>query len=149
MQGSMSHLHSNREVPIDRQDPPRRSYTAMILSMILPGLGQFYLGKYVRGCILLFIFTLAIVFFYMNSYPVNEWRDLLRLKPVPPSESSANDKTQSDGEIHLWTLEDGRSLMFRPSWIFKLTSIIQAIACWLYAVRDGWHSRHEIVNGHV
>lgn len=110
-----------------------RSYVAMILSAILPGLGQLYLSQYVKGVIIFLIFGSALALFYLNSLPVQEWRDLTRFK----------EETQSLYEIHLWTFDNGEQLMFRPSWKLKISSSIQAVLCWLYAVGDGWRGRRR------
>lgn len=149
MQESATDLHSDSDITANRQSPspPPRSYAAMILSALLPGLGQIYLGRFVKGCTIFFIFASAISIFYINSYPVQGWRDLIPFGPDTQSETSTNEKadaeTDSDGSIHLWTLDNGKQLMFRPSWILKVTSSIQAIICWLYAVRDGWRGRRK------
>lgn len=86
----------------------------------------------------------------MNSYPVNEWRDLLRFKSTTDSKSTTDDMSgaasDDNGSIHLWTLEDGKSLMFRPSWILKVTATIQFIVCWFYAASDGWRGRQQLDN---
>ncbi|MCE2400833.1 hypothetical protein J4G08_08090 [Candidatus Poribacteria bacterium] len=148
MREPASNLRSNN-ISEDRQDPPipARSYSAMILSVILPGLGQIYLGRFMKGCIILFVFALAIALFYLNSYPVKGWRDLARFGPATQAETSTNDNADaeidSERSIHLWTLDSGKKLMFRPSWILKITSSIQAIICWIYAVSDGWRGRSK------
>ena len=55
----------------------KRSYLAMFLSMI-PGLGQLYLRKPLKGLILfLGVFSAGAVI-YISSLPVNDWRDLVR-----------------------------------------------------------------------
>ena len=148
MPESASNLHSNN-ISEDRQNSliPARSYAAMILSVILPGLGQIYLGRFIKGCIILFVFVSAIALFYLNSYPVKGWSDLARFGPATQTETSTHDNadTEIDSErsIHLWTLDSGKKLMFRPSWILKITASIQAIICWIYAVRDGWRGRSQ------
>ncbi len=148
MQESTSDIRSN-DISAEKQDlsVPTRSYSAMVLSALLPGLGQIYLGQFVKGCIILFVFVSAIAIFYINSYPVRGWQDLIRFQPVAPAETQTNDKTNtetdSEGSIHLWTLDSGKKLMFRPSWILKVTSSIQAIVCWIYAVSNGWRGRRK------
>ncbi|MDE0316717.1 MAG: DUF5683 domain-containing protein [Candidatus Poribacteria bacterium] len=148
MQESTSDIRSD-DISAEKQDPsvPTRSYSAMVLSALLPGLGQIYLGQFVKGCIILFVFVSAIAIFYINSYPVRGWQDLIRFQPVAPAETQTNDKTNtetdSEGSIHLWTLDSGKKLMFRPSWILKVTSSIQAIVCWIYAVSNGWRGRRK------
>ena len=111
-----------------------RSYVAMILSALLPGLGQLYLAQFVKGVIIFFIFASALLLFYVNSLPVTEWSDLLRFSSVVQEQPY---------EIHIWTFDDGEKLMYRPSWKFKITASIQAVLCWLYAVSDGWRGRRR------
>ena len=57
----------------------KRSYRAMLMSMIVPGLGQIYLGKLFKGVIIFIGITLAMVLVYANSLPVTSWRDLARI----------------------------------------------------------------------
>ena len=149
IQESATDLHPDSDITANRQGQPHppRSYTAMILSALVPGLGQIYLGRFVKGCVIFFVFASAIGIFYINSYPVQGWRDLIPFGPDAQSETSTNDKadaeTDSERSILLWTLDSGKKLMFRPSWILKVTSSIQAIVCWIYAVRDGWRGRRK------
>ncbi len=127
---------------------PTRSYTAMILSAFLPGLGQIYLHQVVKGCIIFFVFITAIGLFYLNSYPVRGWDDLLRFHPERYNDTTSYDSLNSedniDNSFHIWTLENGKTLMFRPSWILKITAFIQALFCWIYAVYGGWRGRPQI-----
>ena len=124
-----------------------RFYVAMVLSAILPGLGQLYLAQFVKGAIIFLVFASALALFYLNSLPVTEWRDLMRFKPAAKEntngDSGVTGETQQSYEIHLWTFDDGERLMYRPSWKFKISSSIQAILCWLYAVGDGLRGRHR------
>ena len=124
-----------------------RSYVAMLLSAILPGLGQLYLAQFAKGVIIFFIFASALALFYLNSLPVTEWSDLTRFKPVAAEntnkDSTGTEETQQPYEIHIWTFDDGEKLMYRPSWKFKITASIQAVLCWLYAVGDGWRGRRK------
>ena len=124
-----------------------RSYVAMVLSAILPGLGQLYLAQFVKGVVIFLVFASGLALFYLNSLPVNEWSDLMRFKPVAKGNTNADgaemDETQQPYEFHLWTFDDGERLMFRPSWKFKITSSIQAVLCWFYAVGDGWRGRRR------
>lgn len=149
-QESTSDLRAD-DITANRQEPPisSRSYTAMVLSAFLPGLGQLYLGNFLKGFVILFVFVSAIGIFYLNSYPVNEWGDLLRFRTTSQAETAAKDKTNtetgSDDSIPIWTLDNGETLMFKPSWILKVTSSIQAIICWIYAVSDGLRGRRKIV----
>ena len=153
MQESATDFHPDSDMTANKHGlpTPPRSYTAMILSALLPGLGQIYLRQFVKGCIIFFIFASAISIFYINSYPVQGWRDLIPFGPDTQSETSTNDKTNTETDtersIHLWTLDNGKQLMFRPSWILKVTSSIQAIICWIYVVRDGWRGRRKQLIG--
>ncbi len=56
-----------------------RSYRAMLLSMIIPGLGQIYLRKPLKGIIIFIGIISAMMLIYANSLPVTSWRDLIRL----------------------------------------------------------------------
>ena len=57
----------------------KRSYRAMLMSMIIPGLGQLYLRKLFKGVIMFIGIILAMVLIYANSLPVTSWRDLTRI----------------------------------------------------------------------
>ncbi|MDE0481074.1 MAG: DUF5683 domain-containing protein [Candidatus Poribacteria bacterium] len=150
MQESTSDIRSD-DISVEKHDPsvPTRSYSAMVLSALLPGLGQIYLRQFVKGFIIFFIFASAIGIFYINSYPVRGWQDLIRFQPIAQAGTQTNDKanteTDSEHSIHLWTLDSGKKLMFRPSWILKVTSSIQAIVCWIYAVSAGWRGRRKSI----
>ena len=126
---------------------PVRSYVAMLLSAILPGLGQFYLGRFLTGFILFLIFASALGIFYLNSMPVKEWRDLMQFKPAAKDETTTDDTENSQKQpsyaIHIWTFDDGEQLMYRPSWKLKISASVQGILCWLYAVGDGWRGRRR------
>ena len=121
-----------------------RSYAAMVLSAILPGLGQLYLGQFVKGVIIFLIFASAAGLFYLNSLPVTEWRDLLRFRAATKADEVLDsDELMQPYEIHIWTFDDGEKLMYRPSWKLKISSAIQGVLCWLYAVGDGWRGRRR------
>ena len=121
-----------------------RSYVAMVLSAILPGLGQLYLGQFAKGVIIFLIFASAAALFYLNSLPVTEWRDLLRFHAVTTRDAGQDsDEPTKPYEIHIWTFDDGEKLMYRPSWKLKISSSVQAVLCWLYAVGDGWRGRRR------
>lgn len=126
---------------------PTRSYVAMILSAILPGLGQLYLGQFLKGFIIFLIFASAFGIFYLNSMPVKEWRDLVRFKPIPQAETTTDNTEDSEKSagyaIHIWTFDDGEKLMYRPSWKLKISGSLQGILCWLYAIGDGWRGRRR------
>ena len=127
--------------------PPARSFVAMVLSAILPGLGQLYLGQFLKAILLFAIFASAIGIFYLNSLPVTGWDDLMRFKPAR-QENTATDETgnfeaQEPYSIHIWTFDDGEKLMYRPSWKLKISASVQGILCWLYAVGNGWRGRRR------
>ncbi len=129
------------------QPIPSNSYAAMILSAILPGLGQLYLNQFLKGFFVFIVFISALGLFYINSYPVREWRDLLRFQPAAHAETLSNDAVDTEVDnnraITIWTLDNGKTLMFSPNWILKITATIQAIICWIYAVCDGWRGRRN------
>ena len=129
------------------ESPQNRSYVAMILSAILPGLGQLYLGQFLKGFIIFLIFASAFGIFYLNSMPVKEWRDLVRFKPIPKTETTTDNTGDSEKQpgyaIHIWTFDDGEKLMYRPSWKLKISGSIQGILCWFYAIGDGWRGRRR------
>ena len=127
--------------------PAAHSFVAMVLSAILPGLGQLYLGQFLKAIILFAIFASAIGIFYLNSLPVTGWDDLMRFKPAA-TDSTSIDEADSSGaqepySIHIWTFDDGEKLMYRPSWKLKISASVQGILCWLYAVSAGWRSRRR------
>ena len=128
-------------------NPADHSFVAMVLSAILPGLGQLYLGQFPKAIVVFVVFASAIGLFYLNSLPVTEWRDLMRFKPTA-EENTSTDKTenaeaQEPYSIHIWTFDDGEKLMYRPSWKLKISASVQGILCWLYAVGDGWRGRRR------
>ena len=129
------------------ESPKNRSYVAMVLSAILPGLGQLYLGQFLKGFIIFLIFASAFGIFYLNSMPVKEWRDLVRFKPIPKTETTMDNTEDSEKHlgyaIHIWTFDDGEKLMYRPSWKLKISGSIQGILCWFYAIGDGWRGRRR------
>ena len=129
-------------------EPPKtRSYVAMVLSVLLPGLGQLYLGQSLKGFILFLIFVSALGIVYLNSMPVKGWNDLTRFKPTATEDISTGNtedaEKQSTYAIHIWTFDDGEKLMYRPSWKLKISGSIQGILCWLYAIGDGWRGRRR------
>ena len=124
--------------------PAARSFVAMLLSAILPGLGQLYLGQFPKAIVVFLVFASAIALFYLNSLPVTGWDDLVRFKPAT-QESPATDgsEAQEPYSLHIWTFDDGEKLMYRPSWKLKISAAVQGILCWLYAVGDGWRGRRR------
>ena len=133
--------------PANTRVASSNSFGAMILSAIIPGLGQLYLGQFPKAILLFTIFASAIGIFYLNSLPVTGWDDLMRFKPAMQENTSAdeieNSEAQEPYSIHLWTFDDGEKLMYRPSWKLKISASVQGILCWLYAVGDGWRGRRR------
>ena len=127
--------------------PTARSFVAMILSAILPGLGQLYLGQFLKAIVLFLIFASAIGMFYLNSLPVTGWDDLMRFRPATQENTSTDEtenvEAQESYSIHIWTFDDGEKLMYRPSWKLKISASVQGILCWLYAVGSGWRGRRR------
>ena len=74
----------------------RRSYGAILLSMILPGLAQLYLGKPLKGIIILLGIISAIALIYLNSLPVDSWQDLTRIDRTETSPDERGAKEQTD-----------------------------------------------------
>ena len=144
MRESASQYQSDANEQI--QSSPPRSYTAMILSGIIPGLGQLYLHRLIKAFIVFFIFLTGVVLFYLNSYPVRELSDLFKFQSDASSGFVAGDSDDMvvDNAIQLWTFDDGKSLWFRPSMFLKVTALLQIVLCWFYAVYDGWRVEHEI-----
>ncbi len=106
-----------------------RSYCAMLLSMIIPGLGQIYLRKLLKGIILIIGVISALLLIYANSLPVTSWRDLVRLDRPETSldeqpaagqmdtYSDTDDPTVADEEQKQWRgyplYTSDRKFMFR------------------------------------
>lgn len=123
------------------EDTSAPSFVAMVLSIIVPGLGQLYLGQSLKAIVLFVIFASAIGLFYVNSLPVTGWDDLMRFKPT--AENTSTDEAGEPYSIHIWTFDDGEKLMYRPSWKLKISASVQGVLCWLYAVGDGWRGRRR------
>ena len=85
-----------------------RSYYAMLLSMIIPGLGQIYLRRLSKGIILFIGILSAMLLIYVNSLPVTSWRDLTRLdRPeTPVGEQHVEGQTEAYSETDDPPLED-------------------------------------------
>ena len=131
------------------------SYLAMLLSLILPGLGQIYLRKWLRGIVLFFGVAFGATLIYLNSLPIDGWQDLtsfddftdwweerrsdntdaMQSSDAPPDTAEGEENGQG---YHLWTFENGKKLMYRPSWKLKLSGLVQGLFFWLYAIFDGW-----------
>lgn len=101
---------------------------AMFLSMLCPGLGQIYLGKYVKALVIFLAAVMGIVLIYVNTLPFNDFSDLLK-------------KDSESKEYTIWTFKSGRTLMFKSRWQFRLTGFIQFVCAWLYGVADGLAGR--------
>ncbi len=138
-------VESNSSRNIGSEPKATRSYVAMFLSIILPGLGQLYLGHFLKAFIVVFGVASALGIVYLNSMPVEDWRDLTRFKPPVKTETTEDETgnaAKSPGyAIHIWTFDDGEQLMYRPSWKLKISGLIQGVLCWLYAIGDGWRGR--------
>ncbi len=79
-----------------------RSYRAMLLSMIIPGLGQIYLRKPFKGVIIFIGIISAMVLIYANSLPVTSWRDLTRIDRTETS----SDKDGIAGQMEAYSEAD-------------------------------------------
>ena len=138
-------VESNSSRNIGSEPKATRSYVAMFLSIILPGLGQLYLGHFLKAFIVVFGVASALGIVYLNSMPVEDWRDLTRFKPPVKTETTENETGNAEKSpgyaIHIWTFDDGEQLMYRPSWKLKISGLIQGVLCWLYAIGDGWRGR--------
>ena len=138
-------FESNSSQNIGSEPKATRSYVAMFLSIILPGLGQLYLGHFLKTFIIFFGIASAFGIVYLNSMPVEDWRDLTRFKPPAKTETTQEDTRNAEKPpgyaIHIWTFDDGEKLMYRPSWKLKISGLIQGVLCWLYAISDGWRGR--------
>lgn len=75
----------------------QQSYRAMLLSIIIPGLGQIYLRKILKGIIIFIGVISALVLIYANSLPVNSWQDLTRIDrtETSPTEGGATEQTEA------------------------------------------------------
>ena len=91
--------------------PAARSFVAMVLSAILPGLGQLYLGQLPKAIILFLIFASAIGIFYLNSLPVTGWDDLMRFKPAAKGNTAATEPQGTQKRKSLIQFTSGRSTM--------------------------------------
>lgn len=129
------------------------SYVAMLLSLVLPGLGQIYLRRRLKGSILFLGVVLGGILIYVNSLPVDSWEDLTSFDDLTDWwEDRRSDDTnaiqsadapnlveeEENPGYHLWTFESGKKLMYRPSWKLKLSGLVQMLFFWLCAIFDGW-----------
>ena len=93
----------------------RRPYGAMLLSIIIPGLGQIYLREPLKGVIIFIGVVSAMMLIYANSLPVNSWRDLTRLDELKRlwDERQAERQTAVNSETHEPALENGEQKQWR------------------------------------
>ena len=138
-------VESNSSRNGDGEPKATRSYIAMLLSVIFPGFGQLYLGHFLKAFIIFLGVASAVGIIYLNSMPVEDWRDLTRFKPPAKTETTETDTESGEKPpgyaIHIWTFDDGEKLMYRPSWKLKISGAAQGVLCWLYAIGDGWRGR--------
>ena len=85
----------------------KRSFHAVLLSIIIPGFAQIYLRKPLKGIIILLGILSATVLIYANSLPVNSWRDLIRIDRTETlsDEWGAAEQTETQPETDDPTLE--------------------------------------------
>ncbi len=140
-----THVEPRSSRNTDGEPKATRSYVAMLLSVILPGLGQLYLRHFLKAFLIFLGFASALGIVYLNSMPVEDLRDLTRFKPLTKTETTEADTENTEKPpgyaIHIWTFDDGEKLMYRPSWKLKMSGMIQGGLCWLYAIGDGWRGR--------
>ena len=109
----------------------KRSYRAMLMSMIIPGLGQIYLRKLLKGIIIFIGAISAIVLIYANSLPVTSWRDLIRLDRTEPGaaeqtavHSETDDPTSENKDPKQWR---GYTLYTSDSkFMFRITADLES-----------------------
>ncbi len=111
----------------------KHSYFALLLSLLIPGLGQIYLRKPGKMLLILIGVVTGLLIVYANSIPVMTWTDM---KP----QIKASDQNNVE-ERTVWTLKDGRQLRFRPRRTFQLSGWAQVLFFWMYGVVDGWAGR--------
>lgn len=132
----------------------KRSYLAIALSIVIPGMGQLYLRKPLEGLMLFFGVVFGGFLIYIHSYPVTGWRDLTYIEELEKwwsaqfaekslsidseNGASATSPRRSPEPVLLYDFKNGTKLMFRPTWHFKVSGLIQALVCWIYAIYDGW-----------
>ena len=56
------------------------SFLAAFLSLLFPGLGQVYLRTPFKGLIFFIGVAVGALLVYLNSLPLNNWRDLIRFE---------------------------------------------------------------------
>ena len=128
------------------------SLFAMLLSIILPGLGQVYLRRARWGFIFLFGVLIGFGIIYLNSWPVKSWKDLtnfreaqdilksqrtkegIKLDPQKLKEALENIEDKPHQEL---LKIQNKQLMLRPKWWFKVTGLTQSILFWIFSITDG------------
>ena len=82
-----------KRLVVKKQQEPKNPVLAMILSLIIPGLGQIYLGKTKRGLIILLTFWLIVPWIYgiIDAYQTAKE---INKKIVPPSEIKKPEEKQ-------------------------------------------------------
>ena len=129
----------------------RLSLFAMLLSIILPGLGQVYLRRARMGVIFLFGVLTGFGIVYLNSWPVQSWRDLTNFREAkeilesqktkegiklnPQKLKEALENIEDKPHQQLLKIKD-KQLMLRPKWWFKVTGLTQFVLFWLLSIAD-------------
>jgi len=121
----------------------KKSFPAMFLSLICPGLGQVYLRKPFKGAILFFGTVLGIFLIYVNSLPVDSVTDLLLVVLEYNGDSGVRLKSKlknpgSEGYEYTIYKFKKRDLRFRPYWQFRLSGSFQVLIFWAYSIWDGF-----------
>ena len=140
---------NNMEQP---REEHKLSLFAMLLSIILPGLGQVYLRRARKGMIYLFGVLIGFGIIYLNSWPVKSWKDLtnfreaqdilksqrtkegIKLDPQKLKEALENIEDKPHQEL---LKIQNKQLMLRPKWWFKVTGLTQSILFWIFSITDG------------
>lgn len=94
------------------------SWTAMLMSLIIPGLGQCYLRKWGRGILIFLMVVTGLFIAYVNYFPSKEYV--------------------------LLNWSGGRQLRFKPIRALVYTGLIQTSAAWLWGVVDGWKGKRKV-----
>ena len=155
-------IHSGTQQVVDKIEPGEQhmeqsreehkfSLFAMLLSIILPGLGQVYLRRARWGFIFLFGVLIGFGIIYLNSWPVKSWRDLINFREAQDILESqrTEDGVKLDSQKLKEALENieekphhellkikDKQFMVRPKWWFKVTGLIQYVLCWLISIVD-------------
>ena len=100
----------------------KRSWKAMLMSLVVPGLGQFYLRKWEKGIVIFLAVLTGLLIYHINSQPPG-----------------------TEFVIMNWT--GGRKIMFKPVRILMYTGAAQALIAWFYGIIDGWRGRKRFKPG--